>query len=128
MSFTDRLAHHLASALRSYLPCCIQAMKLDALLIADCFDFVFDVEEIAWHRRTRVFRAEPFMLRLLKEGRPAPSGGWNTSPSYSPWWCGFAGPRVERMGTAIVPRIGGRIVVRQGRRPLREPTVGLAVV
>jgi len=79
------------------------------------------VEEIAWHRRTRVLCAEPFMLRLLKEGRPASSGGWNTSLRDSPSWCGFDGPRVECIGAAIVPRIGGRIAVWQGRRPLRSP-------
>jgi len=60
MSLADRLAHHRASAVRSYLPYRIQAMKLDARLVAD---FVVDVEEITWQRRISVFCHRPAGLK-----------------------------------------------------------------
>src|SRR5215471_10153786 len=57
MPFADFSAHHLASTFYSFPSYRVQVVKLDALLIANCLYFVFDVEEATWHRRPRTFCA-----------------------------------------------------------------------
>jgi hypothetical protein len=50
MAVKNPLAHALASRLRRLIPYCFQVRKFGSLLIENCRGFIFDVEEVTWHR------------------------------------------------------------------------------
>src|SRR5262245_63959407 len=56
MSFTDIFAHHFASAFRSFFAYRVQVVELGPFQIANCLLFIFDVEEVTWHRSAPIFR------------------------------------------------------------------------